>query len=234
MVNQTADLDLVFRALADPGRRLMMERLSQGSASVSELGQAARDVPGRGRPARAGTGGQRPGPVAEVRPRTRTCSIDPAALRSAESWITERRSLWERRLDRLGEYLTDFIRRPAPPRPPTEENRDRRPEDGHHDPPSVTNATFIIEHRYPAHPAKVFGAWADGDAKGIWMDDEDYASDGTEYELDFRVGGHERFGGQDPAGVPYRYDAVTTTSCPITGSCTATRCTPGPNACRCP
>ena len=73
---------------------------------------------------------------------------------------------------------------------------------------SVTNATFTIERRYPAHPAKVFGAWADGDAKTIWMDDEDYASDGTDYELDFRVGGHERFGGQDPAGVSYRYDAV--------------------------
>jgi hypothetical protein len=39
--------------------------------------------------------------------RTRTCSINPAALRSAESWISERRNLWERRLDRLGDYLAD-------------------------------------------------------------------------------------------------------------------------------
>ena len=39
MVNQLADLDRVFQALADPGRRLMIDRLSQGSASVSELGK---------------------------------------------------------------------------------------------------------------------------------------------------------------------------------------------------
>jgi hypothetical protein len=39
--------------------------------------------------------------------RTRTCSFNPPTLRSAETWITERRSLWERRLDRLGDYLTD-------------------------------------------------------------------------------------------------------------------------------
>jgi DNA-binding transcriptional ArsR family regulator len=36
--------------------------------------------------------------------RTRTCSIAPAALRTAEEWIAGRRTLWERRLDRLGEY----------------------------------------------------------------------------------------------------------------------------------
>ena len=39
MLNQLADLDRVFHALADPGRRLMVERLSQGPASVSELGK---------------------------------------------------------------------------------------------------------------------------------------------------------------------------------------------------
>jgi hypothetical protein len=35
----------------------------------------------------------------------RTCRIEPSALRSAESWINERRTHWERSLDRLGEYL---------------------------------------------------------------------------------------------------------------------------------
>lgn len=39
--------------------------------------------------------------------RTRTCSINPTALRSAEQWISERRTLWEHRLDRLGDYLAD-------------------------------------------------------------------------------------------------------------------------------
>ena len=35
----------------------------------------------------------------------RTCRINPAALRSAEDWIADRRTMIERRLDRLGEYL---------------------------------------------------------------------------------------------------------------------------------
>lgn len=46
--------------------------------------------------------------------RTRTCSINPAPLRLAESWISERRALWERRLDRLGDYLADAA--DSPPR----------------------------------------------------------------------------------------------------------------------
>jgi uncharacterized protein YndB with AHSA1/START domain len=72
----------------------------------------------------------------------------------------------------------------------------------------VNHATFVIERRYPAHPAKVFGAWADAGAKQIWMDDPDYKSDGSDYELDFRVGGHERFGGLTPEGTRYGYDAT--------------------------
>jgi DNA-binding transcriptional ArsR family regulator len=41
----------------------------------------------------------------EKRGRVRTCRIEPKALRTAEQWIAARRSSWERRLDRLGEYL---------------------------------------------------------------------------------------------------------------------------------
>jgi uncharacterized protein YndB with AHSA1/START domain len=72
---------------------------------------------------------------------------------------------------------------------------------------SVSHGTFVIERRYPAHPAKVFDAWTDAAVKEVWMDDPDYKSDGSGYELDFRVGGHERFGGIDPDGKPYSYDA---------------------------
>lgn len=111
MLNQTlersdASLDRVFQALADPGRRMMVERLSRGPASVSELGKPlvmslaavvqhvqVLEASGLVRTQKIG--------------RTRTCRIDPAALRSAETWISERRSLWERRLDRLGNYLLD-------------------------------------------------------------------------------------------------------------------------------
>ena len=106
MLNQVAELDRVFQALADPGRRLMVERLSEGTASVSELGKPLAmslaavvkhvqvlEASGLVRSQKIG--------------RTRTCSINPAALRSAEYWISERRSLWERRLDNLGDYLAD-------------------------------------------------------------------------------------------------------------------------------
>ncbi len=104
MLDQAADLDRVFHALADPGRRVMVERLSAGPASVSELArpramslaavlQHVQVLEASGLVRTRKTG------------RTRTCSIDPAALRSAESWIAGRRALWERRLDRLGDYL---------------------------------------------------------------------------------------------------------------------------------
>ena len=104
MLNDVADLDRVFHALADPGRRLMLERLERGPASVSELARPLSmslagvvqhvqilEASGLVRTQKVG--------------RTRTCSINPAVLRSAEHWIAERRTLWERRLDRLGEYL---------------------------------------------------------------------------------------------------------------------------------
>ena len=74
---------------------------------------------------------------------------------------------------------------------------------------SASHATFAIERVYPtAVPARSFAAWADAKAKEVWMDDPDYQSDESKYELDFAVGGHERFGGVDPEGTSYSYDAV--------------------------
>jgi DNA-binding transcriptional ArsR family regulator len=108
MLDQLVDphLDGIFHALADPGRRIMVDRLSHGPASVTQLGQPLAmslaavlhhvqvlEVCGLIRSQKIG--------------RTRTCNINPAALRSAEAWISDRRALWERRLDRLGGYLAD-------------------------------------------------------------------------------------------------------------------------------
>jgi uncharacterized protein YndB with AHSA1/START domain len=73
---------------------------------------------------------------------------------------------------------------------------------------SVNHTTFIVERHYPAAPSRVFSAWASKDAKAVWMDDPDFKSDGTESEMDFRIGGHERFGGLTPEGTSYRYDAT--------------------------
>lgn len=122
VLNQTADLDRVFQALADPGRRLMVERLSEGPASVSELGRPLAmslaavlqhvqvlEASGLVRSQKIG--------------RTRTCRINPAALRSAEQWMSERRALVERRLDRLGDYLAHTAGQPDPPPVPPSPGR---------------------------------------------------------------------------------------------------------------
>ncbi|MEV0267983.1 MAG: helix-turn-helix transcriptional regulator [Hamadaea sp.] len=104
MLDYAPDLDRVFHALADPGRRTMVERLSRGPASVSELGQPmemslaavlqhVRVLEACGLVTSSKVG------------RTRTCSINSAALRSAESWLADRRTMVERNLDRLGEFL---------------------------------------------------------------------------------------------------------------------------------
>jgi DNA-binding transcriptional ArsR family regulator len=106
MLNQTTLLDRVFHALSDPSRRLMVERLSLGPASVSELARplsmslAAVVQHVQVLEARGLIQSQKIG-------RTRTCSIQPAAMRSAEQWIADRRTGWERKLDRLGEYLRE-------------------------------------------------------------------------------------------------------------------------------
>ena len=84
----------------------MVERLTLGPASVTELGKPLAislaavvqhvqvlEASGLVRSQKVG--------------RTRTCQLNTRALRSAERWISERRTLIERRLDRLGEYLAE-------------------------------------------------------------------------------------------------------------------------------
>lgn len=104
MLNQPPVLDRLFHALADPTRRAMVERLSRGPAPVSEL---ARPLP-MSLPAALQHLGvlEAAGLVrSEKLGRVRTCRIEPPGLGLAEQWINARRIEWERRLDRLGEYL---------------------------------------------------------------------------------------------------------------------------------
>ena len=104
MLNESPDLNLLFRALADPWRRAMLERLSRGSAPVSEL---ARPLP-MSLPAAMQHLGvlEAAGLVrSEKVGRVRTCAIQAQALGQAERWISARRVEWEKRLDRLGDYL---------------------------------------------------------------------------------------------------------------------------------
>jgi len=89
----------------------MVERLSRGPASVTELADPLSislaavvqhlkvlEESGVIRTKKVG--------------RVRTCHIEPAGLSTAEQWITERRALWERRLDKLGEYLAETSDKP--------------------------------------------------------------------------------------------------------------------------
>ena len=73
---------------------------------------------------------------------------------------------------------------------------------------SVIHNTFALERTYAADTSRVFAAWAEKSARETWRDDPDFKSDGTDYELDFRIGGHERFSGVAPDGSAYRYDGV--------------------------
>ena len=104
MLNYEAPLDRAFQALADPTRRAMVERLAQGPATVSDLKRPlVMSLPAvMQHLAVLETSGL---VVSQKSGRVRTCRINPGALADAERWIAERRLEWERRLDRLGEYL---------------------------------------------------------------------------------------------------------------------------------
>jgi DNA-binding transcriptional ArsR family regulator len=104
MLDQTVDLDRTFQALADQSRRTMVERLTLGPASVSQLAeplamslaavlQHVQVLESCGLVTTEKVG------------RTRTCRIERAAMNAAEQWITDRRRGWEARLDRLGDLL---------------------------------------------------------------------------------------------------------------------------------
>ena len=99
-----APLDRVFQALSDPARRTMLERLTRGPASVSELARPlAMSLPAVVQHLAVL---EASGLVATVKHgRVRTCQLQSGSLQRAEQWINDRRLAWERRLDRLGDYL---------------------------------------------------------------------------------------------------------------------------------
>lgn len=104
MLNQHEPLDLMFQALADPTRRRMVERLTLGSASVSELAEPFQmSLPAIVQHLKVL---EDSGLIStEKVGRVRTCTIDTQALSMAEKWINDRRIGWEKRLDRLGAFL---------------------------------------------------------------------------------------------------------------------------------
>jgi DNA-binding transcriptional ArsR family regulator len=106
MLSHQVAVDRVFHALGDPTRRAIVEKLSGGPVSVSRLAKPlditlaavvqhlqVLEASGLVQTEKVG--------------RVRTCRIEPKGFSVAERWINDRRSLWERRFDRLGKLLAE-------------------------------------------------------------------------------------------------------------------------------
>ena len=106
MHTQQATIDRVFHALGDPTRRAIVEKLSEGPISVSHLAKPL-DITLAAVVQHLQVL-EKSGLVhTEKVGRVRTCRIEPKGLSVAEQWIEDRRSLWEKRLDRLGDLLAE-------------------------------------------------------------------------------------------------------------------------------
>jgi DNA-binding transcriptional ArsR family regulator len=106
MRGKKADIYRVFHALGDPTRRMILEKLTAGPVSVSQLAVPLKmtlaavvqhlqvlEESGLVRTEKLG--------------RVRTCRLDPAGFSVAAKWIADRRSMWEKRFDRLGDLLAE-------------------------------------------------------------------------------------------------------------------------------
>jgi len=104
MHRKKPNIDRVFHALGDPTRRAIVERLSEGPISVSRLAEPL-DITLAAVVQHLQVLEESGIVQTEKVGRVRTCRIEPAGLSVAEQWIGDRRSIWERRFDRLGDLL---------------------------------------------------------------------------------------------------------------------------------
>jgi DNA-binding transcriptional ArsR family regulator len=97
-------LSQVFRALTDPTRRAVLERLTRGPAPVSELAHPFKmALPSFVQHLQVL---ERSGLVRSTKHgRVRTYTLAPRPLKAAEHWLSAQRVLWERRLDSLDDFL---------------------------------------------------------------------------------------------------------------------------------
>jgi DNA-binding transcriptional ArsR family regulator len=103
-VDPKVDIDRLFHALGDPTRRAMLDRLARGPSSVSALAEplgvtitaVAQHLQILEQCGLAQT---------EKVGRVRTCRIDSSGFDELEEWIADHRTIWEQRLDRLGELI---------------------------------------------------------------------------------------------------------------------------------
>lgn len=109
MAKHDSSLDLLFSALGDPTRRTILTRLAQGDASVSELA-AAHDMAlpsfvkhlykleEAGLITTSKTG------------RVRSCALSPDAFAPMDDWLSAQREIWNSRLDRFDDYVSNLKR----------------------------------------------------------------------------------------------------------------------------
>jgi DNA-binding transcriptional ArsR family regulator len=113
MLKHGADApDRVFHALADANRRAVIERLTRGPATVSQLATLL-GVTVAATVQHLKVLQDSDLVRSEKAGRVRTCQLDPAGLRSAEAWLQRQRTAWEHRLDRLGAVLDDQTKEPG-------------------------------------------------------------------------------------------------------------------------
>lgn len=104
MAEASGTVDRVFRALSDPTRRKVLERLCQGPASVSELAKPF-DMKLPSFVQHLGILEESELVSSAKTGRVRIYRIDLEKMKTAEDWLAKQRQLWERRLDQLDAYL---------------------------------------------------------------------------------------------------------------------------------
>ena len=106
MHRKKPSIDRVFHALGDPTRRAIVERLSEGPISVSRLAEPL-DITLAAVVQHLQVLEESGLVQTEKVGRVRTCHLESAGLVVADHWIRDRRSMWDRRLDRLGDLLVE-------------------------------------------------------------------------------------------------------------------------------
>jgi DNA-binding transcriptional ArsR family regulator len=102
--NAAVDIGRLFDALGDPTRRAIVDRLRHGPLSVSTLAgplQITLTAVGQHLQILEETGLVH----TEKTGRIRICRLEPTGFLALQQWVQDHRSLWERRLDRLGDLL---------------------------------------------------------------------------------------------------------------------------------
>ena len=109
MSKYESSLDQCFSALGDPTRRLILQRLARGEASVSELAKPhdmalpsfmehLKKLEAAGLV------------TSKKQGRTRTCELAPGAFAPAKDWLSEQSEIWEGRLNRFDDYVKNLMK----------------------------------------------------------------------------------------------------------------------------